>query len=332
MIYRLSLLLTLIISLPSQAKLEEGLYANLHTNQGDIIVKLEFEKTPLTVINFVGLAQGKKHSNIQIGKPFYNGLKFHRVIDNFMVQGGDPKGNGAGGPGYQFMDEITDLKHDDGGVLSMANSGPNTNRSQFFITHKATPWLDGKHTVFGRVVKGMNVVNRIKQDDFIRKVSIIRIGDKAKNFQTDEAAFQATNAKYTSKEEQQLIQKRQRLVKFVNQNYPNAKLMPAGHFVEINQTSKGNQPQKGDLVKINLSIDLGDGTSMLKAEKPLSFAAGSDIIIKLIDNEVLQMTPGEKRIIIAPFNQIYDNSKRCNLSQESILIFKLELLSINNIR
>ncbi len=221
MTYRLLLLLTLIISLPSQAKLEEGLYANLHTNQGDITVKLEFEKTPLTVINFVGLAQGRKHSNIQIGKPFYNGLKFHRVIDNFMVQGGDPKGNGTGGPGYQFMDEITDLKHDGGGILSMANSGPNTNGSQFFITHKATPWLDGKYTVFGRVVRGMSVVNRIKQDDFIRKVNIIRIGDKAKNFQTDEVAFQATNAKYTSKEEKKLTQKKQNLVKFVKQNYPN---------------------------------------------------------------------------------------------------------------
>jgi peptidyl-prolyl cis-trans isomerase A (cyclophilin A) len=331
MIYRLFLLLTLIISLPSQAKLEEGLYANLHTNQGDIIVKLEFEKTPLTVINFVGLAQGTKHSNIQTGKPFYNGLKFHRVIDNFMIQGGDPKGNGMGGPGYQFMDEITDLKHDNGGTLSMANSGPNTNGSQFFITHKVTPWLDGKHTVFGHVVKGMSVVNRIKQNDFIRKVNIIRIGDKAKNFQTDEAAFQATNAKYTSKEEKKLTQKKQNLVKFVNQSYPNAKLMKAGHFVEINQIGEGNQPKKGDLVKVNLSIDLDDGTSIQKAEKPLPLAAGSGTIIKLIDNQVLQMTAGEKRTIIAPFNQIYGDSKRGNLPQDTILIFKLELLSINNI-
>jgi peptidyl-prolyl cis-trans isomerase A (cyclophilin A) len=331
MIYRLFLLLTLIISLPSQAKLEEGLYANLHTNQGDIIVKLEFEKTPLTVINFAGLAQGTKHSNIQTGKPFYNGLKFHRVIDNFMIQGGDPKGNGMGGPGYQFMDEITDLKHDNGGILSMANSGPNTNGSQFFITYKATSWLDGKHTVFGHVVKGMSVVNRIKQNDFIRKVNIIRIGDKAKNFQTDEAAFQATNAKYRSKEEKKLTQKKQNLVKFVNQSYPNAKLMKAGHFVEINQIGEGNQPKKGDLVKVNLSIDLDDGTSIQKAEKPLPLVAGSGPIIKLIDNQVLQMPTGEKRTIIAPFSQIYGDSKRGNLPQDTILIFKLELLSINNI-
>jgi Peptidyl-prolyl cis-trans isomerase (rotamase) - cyclophilin family len=117
-----------------------------------------------------------------------------------MVQGGDPQGNGTGGPGYDFADEITDLTHDTGGILSMANSGPNTNGSQFFITHKATPWLDGKHTVFGHVVKGMSVVNTIKKDDFIRKVKIIRIGEKAKNFKTDESAFQVHSQKYLVKE------------------------------------------------------------------------------------------------------------------------------------
>ncbi len=188
-------LIVLSLSLQSQvvqsAELADGLYAKLRTNQGEIILKLAFEKAPLTVINFAGLAQGTKDSNIQTGEPFYNGLKFHRVIDNFMIQGGDPKGNGRGGPGYRFKDEITDLKHDRAGILSMANAGPNTNGSQFFITHNATPWLDGKHTVFGHVVKGMDVVNRIKKGDFIRKVSIIRIGEKAKNFKTDEAAFQA---------------------------------------------------------------------------------------------------------------------------------------------
>ncbi len=184
-----TLLLVSFFSFQSQAELAEGLYAELHTNKGDIILQLEFEKTPLTVANFVGLAEGRKKSNIQTGKPFYNGLKFHRVSDNFMIQGGDPRGNGSGGPGYQFRDEITELKHDAAGILSMANAGANTNGSQFFITHKQTPWLDGKHTVFGRVISGMDVVNAIRKNDFIRKVKIIRIGESAKNFQTDEAAF-----------------------------------------------------------------------------------------------------------------------------------------------
>ncbi|CAC9454791.1 Peptidyl-prolyl cis-trans isomerase (EC 5.2.1.8) [uncultured Gammaproteobacteria bacterium] len=192
----LILFFTLFISIQSYAQLSDGLYAKMRTNQGAVFIQLAYEKAPLTVINFVGLAEGTKRSNIQTGKPFYNGLTFHRVINNFMIQGGDPKGNGTGNPGYKFADEFSDLKHNKGGILSMANSGPNTNGSQFFITHNATPWLDGKHTVFGHVVKGMSVVNRIKKGDFIRKLEIIRIGEKAKNFQTDEAAFQTYSQKH----------------------------------------------------------------------------------------------------------------------------------------
>ncbi len=323
------LLSTALISISSQAKLTDGLYANLHTNQGDIIVQLEFEKTPLTVINFVGLAEGKKHSNIQTGKPFYNGLKFHRVIDNFMIQGGDPKGNGTGGPGYQFNDEITDLTHDREGILSMANSGPNTNGSQFFITHLATPHLDGKHTVFGHVVKGMSVVNTIKQDDFIRKVKIIRVGKKAQNFKTDEAAFKAENAAYANKEQQKIAAKKAKFLAFATANYPQAKITDQGHFVEINQSGGGDTPNQGDLVKVSLSIDLDDGTNMRQAGEPLPFAAGSGSIISIIDSSVLTMKVGEKRTLIAPYYQIYGDSKRASLSTEAILIFKLELLSIN---
>ena len=329
---RLFILLSVtLISLSSQAKLADGLYANLHTNQGDIIVQLEFEKTPLTVINFVGLAEGKKHSNIQTGKPFYNGLKFHRVIDNFMIQGGDPKGNGTGGPGYQFNDEITDLTHNREGILSMANSGPNTNGSQFFITHLATPHLDGKHTVFGHVVKGMSVVNAIKQDDFIRKVKIIRVGEKAQNFKTDEAAFKTENAAYANKEQQKIAAKKAKFLAFATANYPQAKITNQGHFVEVNQSGSGDTPNQGDLVKVSLSIDLDDGTNMRQAGEPLPFAAGSGSIISIIDSSVLTMKVGEKRTLIAPYYQIYGDSKRASLSTEAILIFKLELLSINAI-
>lgn len=326
------LLSATLISLSSQAKLADGLYANLHTNQGDITVRLEFEKTPLTVINFVGLAEGKKQSNIQTGKPFYNGLKFHRVIDNFMIQGGDPKGNGTGGPGYQFNDEITDLTHDREGVLSMANSGPNTNGSQFFITHKATPWLDGKHTVFGYVVKGMDIVNTIKQDDFIRKVSILRIGNKAQNFKTDEAAFDAENAKYANQKQQKLAAKKAKFLEFATANYPQAKITDQGYFIEVNQTGDGDTPNQGDLVKVALSIDLDDGTNMRQADKPLPFAAGSGSIISIIDTSVLTMKVGEKRTLIAPYYQIYGDSKRASLSADAILIFQIELLSINDIQ
>jgi len=177
-------------------QLPEGLYAKLSTSQGDILIKLEFEKTPLTVANFVGLAEGTKESNRGQRSRFYDGLTFHRVIPNFMIQGGDPVGNGTGGPGYKFPDEIdSTLKHDIPGVVSMANAGPGTNGSQFFITHVKTPWLDGKHTIFGHVVEGQAVVNAIRQGDAIQTVNIIRIGDKANKFKTDQVAFDALLAK-----------------------------------------------------------------------------------------------------------------------------------------
>jgi peptidylprolyl isomerase len=184
-------------------KLPDGLYAEMDTSKGKIVLQLEYEKTPLTVANFVGLAEGTKQYSKTPGeppkaqdKPFYDGLTFHRVIPDFMIQGGDPQGSGSGGPGYKFRNEIDpSLKHDRAGILSMANAGPDTNGSQFFITHKDTPWLDGKHTVFGHVVEGQDVVNQIVKGDTIKTLKILRIGEKAKAFKGDEADFQKFSKK-----------------------------------------------------------------------------------------------------------------------------------------
>ena len=183
------LLLTFIGSLTMGAlagnceAMGNGIYADMETTKGNIVLKLYYKRAPKTVLNFIGLAEGTKESNKPKGVPFYDGIVFHRVIKKFMIQSGDPEGRGTGGPGYKFEDEFhPDLKHGSPGTLSMANSGPNTNGSQFFITHIPTEWLDNKHSVFGVVEKGMEVVNSIEIGDKIKHLKIIRIGDEAKKF------------------------------------------------------------------------------------------------------------------------------------------------------
>ena len=181
----------------AESKLTDGLYAEFDTTKGKIVCQLEFEKTPLTVANFVGLAEGTKNYSKDgsapkaQGKAFYDGITFHRVIPNFMIQCGCPLGVGTGGPGYRFRDECKpELKHDKPGILSMANAGPASNGSQFFITHVPTPWLDMKHTVFGHVVEGHEVVNKIAKDDKLTSVKIVRVGEQAKAFKGDQADFE----------------------------------------------------------------------------------------------------------------------------------------------
>ena len=169
--------------------MQDGIYAKFNTSKGEILVKLTHDKTPGTVGNFVALAEGKQKNSVKAeGEAYYDGLKFHRVIPDFMIQGGCPQGTGTGDAGYKFDDEFhPELTHDAPGVLSMANAGPGTNGSQFFITHIATPWLDNKHTVFGRVEAGQDIVDAIAQDDALESLEIVRVGSEAEAWDGAEA-------------------------------------------------------------------------------------------------------------------------------------------------
>ncbi|AWG25629.1 peptidylprolyl isomerase [Flavobacterium kingsejongi] len=243
----------------------DGIFAEVQTNKGKILLQLEFEKAPITVANFISLAEGKNPfvKADKKGKPFYDGLKFHRVIPNFMIQGGDPEGNGSGGPGYKFKDEfVPELKHDKPGILSMANSGPTTNGSQFFITHNATPWLDGKHTIFGHVVEGQDVVNAIAQDDVIQKITIIRKGKDAKKFDTvkvfktyfdEEAVAQKKNA------EKSAAIKTEKVAAFAALKKTAVK-SDTGLEYAITQKGNGKKPANGATYYVAYSGFLEDGS------------------------------------------------------------------------
>jgi len=262
---RLLVIFTLLFSTFSIANLDDGIYAHLTTNKGEITVQLAYKKAPLTVTNFIALSEGTKASNKELGTPFYDGLVFHRVIDEFMIQGGDPKGNGTGGPGYMFADEFSDLIHDRPGVLSMANSGPNTNGSQFFITHVPTPWLDGKHSVFGSVVEGMDVVNSVKQGDILEAVRIERVGEEANQFAANEDSFNALISKANENILASLKRRQQDFESYVSSTYPSAKETDLGYFTSVNKQGDGVSPDKGQIVSIDIALKANTGEVMRAA-------------------------------------------------------------------
>lgn len=221
-----------------KAAVIEGIFATIASNKGDITLQLDYQKAPITVANFIALAEGKNTfvtDEKLKGKPFFDGLKFHRVISNFMIQTGDPTGTGAGGTGYSFKDEFTDLKFDKGGILAMANSGPATNSSQFFITHKDTPWLNGKHTIFGHVTQGMDNVNNIAQDDVITKVTITRKGTAAKNFDAPKVFADYYGNKAEDAKKQALIETEK--VKANNAKYAPVITAKVAYFATVKATA-----------------------------------------------------------------------------------------------
>ena len=317
----------------AEKKLDDGLYAKFVTNKGDILCVLEFEKTPITVANFVGLAEGTKQLGGGAGKEgvrFYDGLTFHRVIDNFMIQGGCPLGTGTGGPGYTFPDEIDPtLKHSGAGMLSMANAGPGTNGSQFFITHNATPHLDGKHTVWGHVIEGQDVVNKIAQNDTIETVEIIRVGDAAKAFQSDQAAFDALLASQESRAQEKELAGMEEAMEQINGQWPDAITTDSGLKYVVEAEGAGDTPKVGDMVKVHYTGKLLDGTkfdSSVDRGAPIDFPVGQGRVIKGWDEALLSMKKGEKRVLIIPANLGYGPSGRGPIPPNATMVFDVELI------
>jgi FKBP-type peptidyl-prolyl cis-trans isomerase len=321
---------------PQEQQLKDGLYAKIITDKGDILLKLHYRETPLTVINFVSLAEGTKvlgGADRPTGTPFYDGLKFHRVIKDFMIQGGDPLGTGTGGPGYTFPDEIVpSLKHDGPGILSMANAGPNTNGSQFFITHLATPHLNGRHTVFGRVVNGQEVVDSIAQGDIMRKIEILRVGKEAKEFQTDQAAFDAIMNALDEKKNQALTEQQEKMTKILKEKYPDAERTKSGLRYIVKQEGEGEPPSPGETVVAHYTGTLLENgwkfDSSRDRGEPISFQVGIGRVIPGWDEALLTMKKGEKRILIIPPELAYGSRGAGGvIPPDAWLVFDVELIN-----
>ncbi|MFI0490135.1 peptidylprolyl isomerase [Flavobacterium sp.] len=341
--------------------LPDGLYAQIETNKGTIIVELDMKKAPVTVANFVTLAEGKNEfitDEHLKNKPFYDGLKFHRVIKDFMIQGGDPLGTGSGDTGYKFKDEISDLKFDKGGVLAMANNGPATNSSQFFITHLETPWLEGKHTIFGHVVeKGMDVVNKIEQDDYMKKVTIIRNGDAAKKFDAvkifrDYFAVESENQKKKLAEEAVLNSKfkgiQDQKAAYLTGLKAKATKTSTGLQYVITKKGNGKKPVAGANIFIHYAGFLENGSlfdssiedvnktfgkfdpnrAAQHGYQPLPFQAGKkDGMIPGFIEGIEKLSFGDKAVIFIPANLGYGEAGAGNvIPPNANLIFEIELL------
>ncbi|WP_162127602.1 peptidylprolyl isomerase [Flavobacterium phycosphaerae] len=342
--------------------LKDGLYAEIETSKGTILLQLEYQKAPITVANFVSLAEGKNPfvSKDLKGKPFYDGLQFHRVIPDFMIQTGDPLGNGSGDAGYKFRDEITDLKHDKPGILSMANSGPNSNSSQFFITHVETPWLDGRHAIFGHVVEGMDVVNAITQGDVMNTVTIIRKGEDVKKFDAVKVFNDYFKAELENQKKQAALDAESK--RLYDEKYKGVKAKKVAYFealkksavksstglcYKITQKTNGEKPKDGTTLLIKYSGFLEDGTlfdtsnpevakqfgkydeqrAMQNGYSALPFQVGGhNQIIPGFVEAMGKMKIGDKAIIYIPSNLGYGEQGAGNvIPPNANLVFEIEV-------
>jgi len=309
--------------------MQEGIYARFTTSKGQIIVQLTHDKTPGTVGNFVALAEGNLENSAKPqGTPYYDGLKFHRVIADFMIQGGCPLGTGTGDPGYKFDDEfVSDLKHDVPGVLSMANAGPGTNGSQFFITHTATPWLDGKHTVFGKVVEGQEVVDAIAQGDVIETLAIERVGDAAQNWNAVEAFRVFENAR--AKREEEAKKAAQEALDKLAAGFDQT---DSGLRYKIIQKGSGAQAEKGKSVSVHYEGSLDNGQvfdSSYRRKDPITFTLGIGQVIQGWDEGIALLKEGDKvRFVIPSYLGYGERGAGGVIPPNATLVFDVELVKV----
>ena len=309
--------------------MDKGLYAKVKTSKGDVLINLEFEKAPGTVGNFVALAEGNLENTAKSqGEKYYDGLKFHRVIPDFMVQGGCPQGTGTGNPGYSFEDEFhPDLKHDKPGVLSMANSGPATNGSQFFITHVPTPWLDNKHTVFGNVIEGKDIVDAIAQDDVIESIEIIRKGEAAEAFNAIEAFRTFEGAR-----EQNIADDKAKIDAELDKIAAGFNKTDSGLRYQIIQNGNGKKAEKGNNISVHYKGQLVDGTvfdSSYQRKEPIDFQVGIGQVIKGWDEGLQLLKVGDKARLVIPSHLAYGSQGAGGvIPPNATLIFDVELMDV----
>jgi peptidyl-prolyl cis-trans isomerase A (cyclophilin A) len=311
-----------------------GIYAVITTSKGKIVCRLEYEKAPMTVGNFIALAEGSHPlAQAKKGKPLYDGLTFHRVIDKFMIQGGDPQGNGMGGPGYKFQDEFDpSLRHSAPGVLSMANSGANTNGSQFFITHVPTPWLDNKHTIFGNVVEGIDVVDAIKQGDSTTKVEIVRVGGAAEKFDAVHA-FQNGPELSRKKAEAAQADAKKMWESKVKAKFPAAIGTPSGLYYVIDKEGTGEVARAGQTVKAHYTGTFFDSgqkfDSSVDRGQPFEFPIGKGRVIAGWDEGFGLLKVGTKGKLIIPYFLAYgEQGHPGGIPPKTDMIFEVELLGV----
>jgi len=309
--------------------MQDGLYAKFNTSKGEVLVNLEFEKTPGTVGNFVALAEGNLENSVKPqGTRYYDGLNFHRVIPDFMIQGGCPQGTGTGDPGYKFDDEFhPDLKHDGPGILAMANSGPGSNGSQFYITHIATDWLDGKHTVFGKVVEGQDIVDTVAQGDTLESLEIVRVGAAAEKFNAIEAfrTFEGSREKRIAADREAVSAELDKLAAGFEET-------ASGLRYKVIQKGDGKKAEKGNTVSVHYKGQLADGTvfdSSYKRNSPLDFQVGVGQVIAGWDEGICLLNVGDKARLVIPSDLGYGSAGAGGvIPPDATLVFDVELMGV----